>query len=346
MTYLKRSFLALLVVSVSLMLSCVPDSNTTDNTPSTTKPKTTAKGETTNTNTSAPKQATKVPSFNADSAYAYIQKQVDFGFRVPGTPEQKACADWLAAKSRTFADRVIVQEATVKVHTGKEVPMYNIIASFNPDAKERILLCAHWDTRPIADQDNERQDEPIVGANDGGSGVGVLLEIARQLKATPVSYGIDIIFFDVEDYGVSGADDSYCLGSQYWGKTPHVPNYTAKYGILLDMVGAGDAIFLKEQISLAYAKPIVDKVWKKAQDLGFGSYFSNEVTPSPITDDHYYVNDLRKIPTIDIIHYTNEGNFGDFWHTHDDDMNIINKSTLKVVGKTLMHILYEEGINL
>ena len=294
------------------------------------------------TTTTIKKPSVNVPKFDASSAYDFIKKQVDFGARTPSTPEHKACAEWLEQTLGSFADEVMVQEAEVTVYTGKKVPMYNIIGSFNPENKERILLAAHWDTRPFADQDDERTDEPILGANDGGSGVGVLLEIASILKAQKVDIGVDIIFFDVEDYGNPETDNSYCLGSQYWGKNLHKPNYTAKYGILLDMVGAADAIFLKEQISMLYAADVVEKVWKTASELGYGSYFSHETTRTPITDDHRYVNELAKIPMIDIIHYTSEGGFGDFWHTHDDDMKIIDKGALKAVGHTVLTVIYRE----
>ena len=164
--------------------------------------------------TTVKKPTVNVPKFDATSAYNFIKKQVDFGVRVPSTPEHKACAEWLEQTLGSFADEVMVQEAEVKVYTGKKVPMYNVIGSFNPENKERILLAAHWDTRPFADQDDERTDEPILGANDGGSGVGVLLEIARVLKQQKVDIGVDIIFFDVEDYGNPETDGTYCLGKK------------------------------------------------------------------------------------------------------------------------------------
>lgn len=310
--------------------------------------KTTGNTSQTSNTTTPPQQNTpsttvSVPDFNADSAFLYVQKQVDFGPRVPASPTHKACADWLTAQMRRLADTVQVQTAKVKVHNGKEVPMYNIIASLNPEANRRILLCAHWDTRPIADQDNERSNEPILGANDGASGVGVLMEIARQMKAADSPLGLDLIFFDVEDYGLSDIEDSYCLGSQYWAKHLHTPNYKPEYGILLDMVGAPDAVFLKEQWSMQFAPSTVDKVWKTAAELGYNSYFVNQMTNGSVTDDHYYVNKLASIPTIDIIHYTPEGRFGAYWHTHDDDMKAVSKNTLDAVGTVLLTVLFREA---
>ncbi len=334
--YIKSSgfIVCFLIISLCLWSACGEDNG---NTATSSKPK---------TNQEPPKKAevkkVNVPDFNADSAYLFVQKQVDFGPRTPGSEAQKQCAKWMEQTLGQYVDKVMVQEATVKIHPGTDVPMYNVIGSFNPNASKRVLLCAHWDSRPNADQDDERQEEAILGANDGASGVGVLIEIARQIKSQPLAYGVDIIFFDVEDAGAYQVEGSFCKGSQYWGKTPHIPDYKANYGILLDMVGAGDAIFMKEQYSLKYARPIVEKVWGTAQRLGYGSYFVNQMTPQPITDDHKYVNELRGIPTIDIIHYTPQGEFGAFWHTHDDDMKIIKKHTLKIVGKTVLTVLYED----
>jgi len=288
------------------------------------------------------KPTVEIPNFNKDSAYVYIQNQVDFGPRVPGTNEHLQCADWLEKKLANFGAKAQRQTATVTAFNGEKLPMYNIIGSYNMEAKKRLLLCAHWDTRPFADQDTERTNEPILGANDGASGVGVLLEIARQLQQKQPNIGIDIIFFDVEDYG-KGAAETYCLGSQYWAKNPHTPNYKAYGGILLDMVGAGDAIFHQEGYSLQYAKFLVDDIWYTANKAGYSSYFSFKKV-SPVTDDHLFVNQIAKIPTIDIIQYdqsTAKG-FGSFWHTHDDNMDIIEKKTLKAVGQTLLTYIYQQ----
>jgi len=283
------------------------------------------------------------PVFNAETAMGYIQKQVDFGPRVPGTPTHKECADWLEASMKKYADKVMVQSSEVTVYTGQKVPMYNIISSFNPDAKERIMLSAHWDTRPFADQDTERIEEPIEGANDGASGVGVLMELAKVLKANPVEIGIDIIFWDVEDYG-RGTSETYCLGSQYWSKNKHVAGYDAKYGILLDMVGAKNAVFYQEGHSMKYARNIVDKVWKAAHKSGYRSYFPFQRV-NPITDDHYFINLIAGIPTIDIIQYDqfSEKGFFPHWHTHEDSMDKLSTKTLKAVGQTLVRVLYDEN---
>ncbi|MBL7922859.1 MAG: M28 family peptidase [Bacteroidia bacterium] len=290
-----------------------------------------------------------VPRFQADSAFAFVKQQVEFGPRVPNTRAHVNCAEWLAGKLAGYADTLIVQSFRVRAFDGKVLDSRNIIASFHPDLGNRILLCAHWDTRPFADQDQERRNEPIDGANDGASGVGVLLEVARILAATDPALGVDIVLFDAEDYGQpddSGfppMDDSYCLGSQYWAKNPHQRNYIARYGILLDMVGAPQAKFTQEGTSMQYAPSVVEQVWKTAAATGFGDYFIPERTKG-IIDDHYYINRLAGIKCIDIIHYdfSSPSNFWTHWHTHEDRLDKIDRNSLRAVGQTLLEVLFRE----
>ena len=226
------------------------------------------------------------PEFNEDSAYAYVATQVAFGPRVPNTETHDACADWLASELARHGAQVTVQEGRARAFDGTILNMKNIVGSFHPESRDRVLLFAHWDTRPFADKDSLRQREPIDGANDGGSGVGVLLEIARQLGQVPADIGVDIAFFDAEDYGrpewLPSSQNGYkdwCLGSQFWAANPHRPGYRARFGILLDMVGARDAVFHQEGTSLRLAPHVVRKVWKRASELGFGHRFSSRSTP-------------------------------------------------------------------
>lgn len=285
------------------------------------------------------------PAFNVDSAYAFLAKQVSFGPRIPNTPAQKKCAEWLEAKLKSYTPDVIVQTATVTAHTGENLPMYNIMARFKPESSNRILLCAHWDTRPFADMDKNNKKAKLDGADDGGSGTAILIEIARLLAQTPTEAGIDIVLFDVEDYGTNeGGADSYCLGSQYWSKNLPVPNYVAKYGILLDMVGAKGAKFAREGYSMQVAPSVVEKVWSTAKRLGHGAYFTDEVTPA-ITDDHVYVRKYTGIPVIDIINYgrhNGETGFGSHWHTRNDNLANIDKNVLTAVGQTVLDVIYNE----
>lgn len=205
----------------------------------------------------------------------------------------------------------------------------------------------------LIDPDEANHNTPIDGANDGASGVGALLEIARVLSSNTPPIGVDIILFDLEDYGPpQGAQsrdggDYWGLGSQYWSKNPHVYNYKAKYGILLDMVGDTDARFLMEGFSLYYAPHIVKKVWENAEKMGYGDYFVKE-KGGYITDDHYYINEIAGIPTIDIIHLvpdSRNGSFVDYWHTIGDTLGNIDPQTLKVVGEVVLQTVFEEGIS-
>ncbi len=297
------------------------------------------------------------PAFSSDSAFHFLEKQLAFGPRVPNTPAHVKTAAWLIQKFKSYGFEVTEQNFKPVNYEGKTLNAKNIIASTNPAAAKRVLLAAHWDTRPIADKDDERQTQPIPGANDGASGVAVLLEIARIIHEAPKKpeVGIDIILFDAEDWGeaIDYKKDSglqyggYLLGSDYWSKNLHKPNYTAFYGILLDMVGAKNATFRYDETSMQAAPSIVKNVWNTASQLGFSQYFLNESGGS-IYDDHVPVIANAKIPMIDIIDLkTSFGSSGaDFFkahHTHDDDISAIDKNTLKAVGQTVLQVLYNEG---
>lgn len=297
------------------------------------------------------KRSVEVPNFNADSAYSYIEKQLSFGPRVPNTQAHKACGDWLVAKFRQYTPEVIEQKAKLKAFNGTMLDARNIIASFNPDARSRILLCSHWDSRPWADHDPDpsNHNKPVPAANDGASGVGVLLELARNFSLKNPEVGVDIVLFDAEDFGepqnVQGSyENSWALGSQYWAANPHKPGYSARFGILLDMVGAKNATFTQEHYSMYYAPNIVRRVWGTAERLGYRDVFLNERS-GPITDDHYYVNEILRVPTIDIIDYKDDRDKGffEYWHTVKDDMDYISKETLKAVGQTVITVVYESA---
>lgn len=304
----------------------------------------------------AKKEKPKVvtPTFDKDSAFVYVQKQVDFGPRVPNTKAHDACGEWMANALTKCGFDTLIQRGKVLAFNGTILNMQNIIGQYNKGAKERVMLCAHWDTRPFADRDSVDKNQPIDGANDGASGVGVLLEVARQISIQSPRIGVDIIFFDAEDYGavqvtetlkdLSSMRDTWCLGSQYWCKNPPIPNYNPKYGILLDMVGAKEAIFPKDAVSRYYAGGLVNKIWKEAQNMGYGNYFVNQLAGA-LTDDHTYINELTSIPVIDIIHYIPNGDYGDFGkfhHTHADNMGWVDKETLGVVGQVLLQVIYQE----
>ncbi|MDR3267395.1 MAG: M28 family peptidase [Tannerella sp.] len=299
------------------------------------------------------KSDVSVPSFNADSAYTFVAQQVEFGYRIPNSEAHNQCAHFLAVKLESQGAKVFIQEAVVTAYNKERLNIKNIIGSYNPDNKRRILLCAHWDSRPYADHDDNEanHNKPIYGADDGASGVGVLLEIARQISENQINTGIDIVFFDAEDYGTPEyirdySLNTWCLGSQFWAKKTHIANYEANFGILLDMVGAKGASFYKEYTSVRYASQYVELVWNTAKNLGYGKYFIN-AQGGNVIDDHKYVLEGRKIPCIDIINYApsdpdnHPHGFAAHWHTVNDNINIIDKGTLKAVGQTVLDVIYK-----
>lgn len=285
--------------------------------------------------------------FNADTTYYFLKKQVEFGYRIPNTQGHKNCKNFLYSTLTKYLDTIIEQDFSVKVFNGKTLNLTNIIGIKNKNAKERILLMAHWDTRPWADRQKKDFKKPIDGANDGASGVAVLLEIARLIKNTDLDIGVDIILFDGEDYGQPFFDknpkreNSYCLGSQYWARNKHLKNYNANFGILLDMVGGKNAIFRKEKISYYFASNVVNKVWEIAHSLNYQNRFES-LMGSSVMDDHYYINKITRIPSINIIEYNpnTEFNFYEHWHTTKDNIKNIDKKTLKDVGNVVINTIF------
>lgn len=290
-------------------------------------------------------------AFDADSAYSYVAAQVAFGPRVNGTKGHTDCERYIVESLRRFgADTVTEQRATVTDANGKPLAINNIMGAFNPTAKERVLLLAHYDTRPMADRDPDpaNRAKPIPGANDGASGTGVLLEIARQLGQRAPGVGVDLLFVDAEDCGsdsgLPGSETTWCLGSQHWASNlPYDDTNTPRYGILLDMVGGRDATFNAEYFSSHYAPQVIAKVWGRARAEGYGSRFVTR-QGGGVTDDHLPVN-AAGIPCIDIIESDNAttGSFPPYWHTMADDMAIIDRATLRAVGVTVLSTVYHES---
>jgi Zn-dependent M28 family amino/carboxypeptidase len=292
------------------------------------------------------------PTFDADSAYKFIADQVNFGPRVPGSKAHSKCATWLENILLNFGAKVTIQNFKTRTYDNVTRSGKNIIGSFNPEVGKRVLLMAHWDSRPFADHDDnaELHNTPIDGANDGASGVGVLLEMARQFQIKNPETGVDIILFDIEDWGpphemqITYDEEYWGLGSQYWSKNPHEYGYSASFGILLDMVGAKNAEFSREYHSDREARFVVDLVWNTASDMGYGSVFIDE-PGGQITDDHYFVNKYAKIPSIDIIHLdpsSKNRSFFEHWHTINDKVEYIDKQSLQIVGDVMMNVVYNE----
>ena len=287
-----------------------------------------------------------IPEFSADSAYGYVKTQLAFGNRIPGSKGWRECSEWLVEQMRRYCDTVMVQDFSATLWDNSTVPGKNIVASINPKADKRILLAAHWDSRTWADHDaNEALHRtPVPGANDGASGVALLMEMARVMKAMPPNAGVDFVFFDVEDQGAPEwsevyDEDTWCKGSQYWSRNRHVPYYTAVYGILFDMVGTQEPRFTREQISRNYAPGLVDKLWRAAHTMGYGDIFVDQNT-DPILDDHYYVNRMTSIPMVDIVQNSGTTSFFPHWHTTTDDLQAVSGESLRIVGTVTMKVIY------
>lgn len=292
-------------------------------------------------------------TFSGDSAFQHVVRQCDFGPRIPGSEAHSLCADYIVTTFRNYGLTVQEQNPMLTTWDGQSFRARNIIASHRPEAADRILLCAHWDCRPWcdADADEKNHRQPVLGANDGASGVAVMLELARQIDSIAPQLGVDFVCFDLEDYGVpywasdkdplDGSD--WCLGSRYWAQHPHVEGYAARFGVLLDMVGGKGAEFRYEGYSLKYAQPVVIKIWEAARRIGKDAYFIAE-DGGWATDDHVPVNELLGIPTADIIphHMNTNSSFGPTWHTVDDTPENISSATLQAVGQTLVQLLIHE----
>ena len=288
--------------------------------------------------------------FDADSAFSYVESQVALGPRVPGTEASRQCVAFITGElERHGAQMVRVQQATVTAYNGDKLPINNVMAAYRPELKDRVMLVAHFDSRPWGDSDDREENRmaPIPGANDGASGVGVMLEIARQLGQTEAPVGVDLLFVDAEDYGQSSGfsnhDESWCLGTQYWTRNmPYATDSLPRYAVLLDMVGGMDAKFHREYFSDKAASQVVDRVWAEAARSGYGDRFVN-VAGGAVIDDHVFLN-RAGIPAIDIIESKNDvtKSFNPTWHTMADDMDHIDRSSLKAAGQTVLNVIYSE----
>ncbi len=289
-------------------------------------------------------QGREAPGFSADSAYRFIEHQLSFGPRNPGSEGHRRTRGWLIDKLSDYAGSggVFAQDFQ-RVVRGDTLQLSNIIASFNTGSSDRIMLCAHWDTRPRAERDSLNPGAPIPGADDGGSGTAVLLELARIFRDRPPPVGVDIVLFDGEDYGREGNLENYFLGSRYWSANPPVEGYQPRFGILLDMVGGEEARFPREGYSRQFAPSLVNGLWDIAAEMGYGELFV-PVEGARVSDDHVIVNRVRDIPIIDIIHYRNgedgEVEFPPYWHTQRDNLEIIDRQTLRAVGEVLSELIY------
>ncbi|MDW7679345.1 MAG: M28 family peptidase [bacterium] len=276
----------------------------------------------------------KMPEFDKQHAFSQLIKQCEFGARVPGTTAHRNCLEYLTSKLRSYGAQVTTQPFQITIR-GETTPVtcYNIIANFHPNNSRRILLCAHWDTRPWADQDPDpaNHSKPVLGANDGASGVAVLLEIARLIQLSPPKFGVDIVFFDAEDLGSYGDNETWALGSKQFAKNLS-RRYRPEFAILLDLIGDSDQQLYIEKNSYQYAKDIVDMVWNTAQRLGIHEFIPE--VKHDVYDDHINLLEIG-IQCINIIDFDYK-----YWHTIEDTPDKCSPQSLDNVGRVLVDILY------
>ncbi len=294
------------------------------------------------------------PAFETERAMHYLEAQCALGPRVPGSQAWKSCGDSIVAWFSALGLNVTEQSTTVTLYDGSNAPCRNITASLNADNPDRILLCAHWDSRPWADNDPDEKNHrtPILAANDGASGVAVLLELARLLSQDKsITTGIDFVCLDVEDSGTpQWAEDSeieestWCLGSRKWSQQAAENGYQARFGVLFDMVGGRGSTFSKESYSMQYAAPVVEMLWHIAHQIGYGHYFPLR-NGGYITDDHVEVNQVAHVPCIDIVPYHTDGpsSFGPTWHTMNDTPENIDPDVLEAVGQSVLQLIYNDN---
>ncbi|NOZ08689.1 MAG: M28 family peptidase [FCB group bacterium] len=283
-----------------------------------------------------------IPYFDGEKSYGYLKEQCNFGPRYPGTEAHEALAAYLQKFLEPLADELQIMTETVEhpMHK-KPVQLTNLFARFNPDAEFRILFLAHWDTREIADQDTvpANQSKPIIGANDGASGIAVLMSLAQILHDNPVEIGVDLLFEDGEDMGVAGDLDSWGLGTREFAKKMQRPY--PQYAVCLDMVGDAQQEFLIEPYSYMQAPAVVQKIWKIAGELGY-TQFKDRVGKA-IIDDHRILWEVTKIPAVDIIDFEYPEAGKNYWHTLEDTADKCSAASLEAVGTVMTTLIYMEN---
>jgi glutaminyl-peptide cyclotransferase len=284
-----------------------------------------------------------IPRFDGDFAYESILQYEKFGPKIPGSTNHQKTGDWITAELRKLGFTVLEQKAESMTTDGKKIPIRNLIARHSIHLKKRVLLSAHWDNRPHADRDPHAKNHhrEVPGVNDGGSGVAVLLTIAKAIhdQKPDSEMGVDLAFWDAEDGGTYSQPETFCIGSQYWAQNPIPENYSAEFGINFDMVGRKGSLFPIESYSKRYAPNLI-RNWKEAAiRSGHGDYFIDEEI-GPVVDDHYFVSKGRGFPMMDLIYMTTDGKFAPEWHTVDDTSEYISRDVMKAVGQTTLELIY------
>ena len=280
-----------------------------------------------------------VPRFNGNNAYQYLLDQCNFGPRNPGSDGHTACKNFIIEEMEYSADEILLQEFYYQ-EKGKRKRRLgtNIIARFNPSSSFQTLIGAHWDTRPWADQDENRTNrrQPIIGANDGASGVAIILELASMFAKNPPPIGVNLVFFDGEDSGDPGVNETYCQGSRYFAK--NLPITAPAEGIILDMVGDKQLVLPIERYSLEYHEVLVRQLWDRAREMNLDAFTGH--VDYALYDDHVPLNEYAGIPTIDIIDFKYPNPYANFWHTLDDVPGNCSAESLEQVGRLMADYIY------
>ena len=290
----------------------------------------------------SPTPVVTVPNFSGEEAFQYLLAQTKLGPRNPGSAGHARCLNYLLSELRLYAESVNGQEFSHRGYRGEHLRLTNIIASFNLQAEERMLLAAHWDTRPYADQekDSTKRNRPILGANDGASGVAVLLQLAKIMKQYPPPVGVDIVLFDGEDFGRATDFDNFLLGSKHFASQKQ-PSYNPRFGIVVDMIGDAQLEIMKEESSLESAPDLVQYVWATAEQLGLREFVSD--VGSDVYDDHIPLNEVG-IKSITLIDFQYPDRSHRYWHTSEDTPDKCHPSSLETVGTLLTHLVYKKPL--
>ena len=284
---------------------------------------------------------TKVPDFSANNAFEHLKAQCEFGPRNPGSEGHRNVLDYYMKTLSPLADTVMTQSFVEEMpRTGEKVKMNNVIARFNVQAAKQIMISAHWDTRPWGDRGTGMmgRNQPILGANDGASGVAVLLELANILNKNKPPIGVNLVLFDAEDYGTSGDNWSYCKGSQYFAKNIPIPY--PDYAINLDMIADREPEFYIERFSYEQNPTLVMELWQKAESLGLKSF--KKRAKDMIFDDHVPLYEIAGIPAIDIIDFDYPNEKINYHHTQNDIVQNCSPKGLGEVGTLMVHHIYEQ----
>lgn len=281
----------------------------------------------------------KDPVFDGETAYRYLVEQCEIGYRYPGSPHHKAAQQYYLDFLAPLADTLIQQPFSRKIPEEElTLQMNNIIAGFYSEGNRPLLVGAHYDTRPRADHDPDpaKRSQPILGANDGASGIAVLMHLADHLQTRAPPRTVYLVFFDGEDWGYSGSLKYYCMGSQNFAQ--HLPIPKPEEAIIIDMIGDRELTIPIERNSYQSHPQLVQRIWDIARKLKYPQF--QHKFGGYIHDDHIMLIEYADIPAIVIIDFQYPNRLQNFWHTTADTPDKCSPASLEAVGNVLLHYIY------